>query len=149
MKNVDAVIYRDCGLPARLSLHGGRARRQRRLYVEKPFANIMSDARAALKLVLAGRKQIVQVGTQRRSTPSYMRAYDFSSRQVRRHVMAEMTWKRKSTGPLGRPKVVPTVARTRHRLEAIPDSTGPRIPSDARSISSSSVLADSSGIPDQ
>ena len=77
------------------------------VYVEKPFANIMSDARAALKLV-TGSKQIVQVGTQRRSTPSYMKAYDFlKSGKFGDIVMAEMTWNVNQPGRWRRLKAVP------------------------------------------
>src|SRR5713101_4390485 len=75
MKNVDAVIIATADFQH--AFHCMEAvRAGKDVYVEKPFANTMSDARAALKLV-SGSKQVVQVGTQRRSTPSYMRAYDY------------------------------------------------------------------------
>src|SRR6185436_3968931 len=75
MKDIDAVIIATADFQhAQHCIEAVRAGKD--VYVEKPFANIMSDAREALKVVTAS-KQIVQVGTQRRSTPSYMRAYDF------------------------------------------------------------------------
>jgi len=77
------------------------------VYAEKPFANIMSDAREALKVVKAS-KQVFQVGTQRRSTPSYMRAYEYlKSGKFGDIVMAEMTWNVNQPGRWRRPKLVP------------------------------------------
>jgi predicted dehydrogenase len=76
------------------------------VYVEKPFANTMTDARNALKLV-TGSKQIVQVGTQRRSTPSYMRANEYlRSGKFGDIVMAEMTWNVNQPGRWRRPQLV-------------------------------------------
>jgi len=108
MKNVDAVIIATADFQhAYHCMEAVRAGKD--VYVEKPFANIMSDARAALKLVSAS-KQIVQVGTQRRSTPSYMRAYDYlKSGKFGDIVMAEMTWNVNQPGRWRRPKVVPTL----------------------------------------
>src|SRR5688572_21950207 len=75
MKNVDAVIVATADFQhAYHCMEAVRAGKD--AYVEKPFANTMADARNALKLV-SNSKQIVQVGTQRRSTPSYMRANEF------------------------------------------------------------------------
>jgi predicted dehydrogenase len=52
----------------------------------------MKDARAIYDTVHAS-KQIVQVGTQRRSTPSYMKAYEYiKSGKFGDIVMVEMTW---------------------------------------------------------
>jgi predicted dehydrogenase len=77
------------------------------VYAEKPFANIMSDAREALKVVKSS-KQVFQVGTQRRSTPSYMRAYEYlKSGKFGDIVMAEMTWNVNQPGRWRRPSVVP------------------------------------------
>jgi predicted dehydrogenase len=108
MKNVDAVIIATADFQhAYHCMEAVRAGKD--VYVEKPFANIMSDARAALKLV-SGSKQIVQVGTQRRSTPSYMRAYEYlKSGKFGDIVMAEMTWNVNQPGRWRRPKVVPTL----------------------------------------
>ncbi len=77
------------------------------VYVEKPFANTMADARNALKLVSSS-DRIVQVGTQRRSTPSYLRAYEFlKAGQFGDIVMAEMTWNVNQPGRWRRPNLVP------------------------------------------
>jgi predicted dehydrogenase len=106
MKNIDAVIIATADFQH--AVHCMEAvRAGRDAYVEKPFANTMADARAALKLV-SGSKQIVQVGTQRRSTPSYMRAYDFiKSGRFGDVIMAEMTWNVNQPGRWRRPNVVP------------------------------------------
>jgi predicted dehydrogenase len=106
MKNIDAVIIATADFQH--AVHCMEAvRAGRDAYVEKPFANTMTDARAALKVV-SGSKQIVQVGTQRRSTPSYMRAYDFiKSGKFGDVIMAEMTWNVNQPGRWRRPNVVP------------------------------------------
>jgi predicted dehydrogenase len=106
MKDIDAVIIATADFQhAQHCIQAVRAGKD--VYVEKPFANIMSDAREALKTV-TGSKQIVQVGTQRRSTPSYMAAYDFiKSGKFGDIVMADMTWNVNQPGRWRRPKVVP------------------------------------------
>jgi len=106
MKNIDAVIIATADFQhAYHCMEAVRAGKD--AYVEKPFANTMSDARAALKLV-SGSKQIVQVGTQRRSTPNYMRANEFlKSGKFGDIVMAEMTWNVNQPGRWRRPDVVP------------------------------------------
>jgi predicted dehydrogenase len=106
MKNIDAVIIATADFQH--AVHCIEAvRAGKDAYVEKPFANTMIDARAALKTVTAS-KQIVQVGTQRRSTPSYMRAYEFiKSGKFGDIVMAEMSWNVNQPGRWRRPKLVP------------------------------------------
>lgn len=106
MKNVDAVVIATADFQhAYHCIEAVRAGKD--VYVEKPFANIMSDAREALKLVKRSNR-IVQVGTQRRSTPSYMRAYDYlKSGKFGDIVMAEMTWNVNQPGRWRRPKAVP------------------------------------------
>ena len=106
MKNIDAVIIATADFQhAYHCMEAVRAGKD--VYVEKPFANIMSDARAALKLV-TNSKQIVQVGTQRRSTASYMRANEFiKSGKFGDIIMAEMTWNVNQPGRWRRTKVVP------------------------------------------
>ncbi|HKP87294.1 MAG TPA: Gfo/Idh/MocA family oxidoreductase [Blastocatellia bacterium] len=108
MKNVDAVIIATADFQH--AVHCMEAvRAGKDVYVEKPFANTMDDARAALKLVTSS-KQIVQVGTQRRSTSSYMRAYDFiKSGKFGDIVMADMTWNVNQPGRWRRPSLVPTL----------------------------------------
>jgi predicted dehydrogenase len=106
MKDVDAVVIATADFQH--AVHCMEAvRAGRDVYVEKPFANTMDDARAALKLVTAS-KQIVQIGTQRRSAPSYQRANEFiKSGQFGDIVMAEMTWNVNQPGRWRRPKLVP------------------------------------------
>jgi predicted dehydrogenase len=148
MKNVDAVIIATADFQhAYHCIEAVRAGKD--VYVEKPFANIMSDARAALKLVNAS-KQIVQVGTQRRSTPSYMRAYDYlKSGKFGDIVMAEMTWNVNQPGRWRRPKVVPTLREQdtdwkRYLINRPPDAF------DARKYLEFRLFWPySSGIPDQ
>ncbi len=148
MKNVDAVIIATADFQhAYHCMEAVRAGKD--VYVEKPFANIMSDARAALKLVSAS-KQIVQVGTQRRSTPSYMKANEFlKSGKFGDIVMAEMTWNVNQPGRWRRPKVVPTLREQdtdwkRYLINRPPDTF------DARKYLEFRLFWPySSGIPDQ
>jgi predicted dehydrogenase len=106
MKNIDAVVIATADFQhAYHCMEAVRAGKD--VYVEKPFANTMSDARQALKLV-NGSKQVVQVGTQRRSTPSYMRAHEFiKSGKFGDIVMADMTWNVNQPGRWRRPNLVP------------------------------------------
>src|SRR3712207_8907375 len=61
-------------------------------YIEKPLANTLADAKAIRDAVRkAGR--IVQIGTQRRSSPKYRQANAYlRGGQFGDIVMAEMTW---------------------------------------------------------
>lgn len=106
MKNIDAVIIATADFQH--AYHAIEAVKQGKdVYCEKPFANIMSDAREALK-VIGGSKQVFQVGTQRRSTPSYMRANEYlKSGKFGDIVMAEMTWNVNQPGRWRRPNDVP------------------------------------------
>jgi predicted dehydrogenase len=106
MKGVDAVIVGTADFQhAYHAIEAVRAGKD--VYAEKPFANIMSDAREALK-VIGGSKQVFQVGTQRRSTPNYMRAKEYlDSGKFGDIVMAEMTWNVNQPGRWRRPSVVP------------------------------------------
>jgi predicted dehydrogenase len=61
-------------------------------YCEKPFAETMLDARAALKAVKASNK-VVQIGSQRRSGSTYQAAFEYlKSGKFGPIVAAEMTW---------------------------------------------------------
>ncbi|NMC37046.1 MAG: Gfo/Idh/MocA family oxidoreductase [Bacteroidales bacterium] len=76
-------------------------------YVEKPFAETMSDARAALKSVQKTGK-IVQIGSQRRSAPNYIAANEYiNSGKFGKIVMVEMTWNVNQPGRWRRPNAVP------------------------------------------
>jgi predicted dehydrogenase len=76
-------------------------------YVEKPLANTMADAMAIRDAVRKTGK-IVQIGTQRRSTPSYQKAYEYiKSGAFGEIVMVEMTWNVNQPGRWRRPDQVP------------------------------------------
>src|SRR6201987_2399539 len=105
-KDVDAVIIATADFQH--ALHGVEAvQAGRDAYVEKPTAHTMHDARKFLAAVKkTGR--VVQVGTQRRSTPSYQKAAEYiRSGQLGDIVMVEMTWKVNQPGRWRRPSVVP------------------------------------------
>src|SRR6266480_2065393 len=74
-KDVDAVIVATADFQhARHGVEAVRAGRD--AYVEKPMANTMEDARLIRQAVKETGK-IVQIGTQRRSTDKYIRAYEY------------------------------------------------------------------------
>jgi len=118
-------------------------------YVEKPTAHTMEDARNFRGAVLRTGK-IVQVGTQRRSTPSYQRAYEYiKSGKFGDIVMVEMTWNVNQPGRWRRPDVVPLLKEEdtdwkRYQLNL------PKEPFDARKYLEFRLFWPySSGIPDQ
>lgn len=76
-------------------------------YIEKPLAHTLEDAKAIREAVhKSGR--IVQIGTQRRSSPKYMMANEYiKSGKFGDIVMAEMTWNVNQPGRWRRPDVVP------------------------------------------
>jgi predicted dehydrogenase len=117
--------------------------------VEKPTAHTMKDARAFLAAVEKTGK-IVQVGTQRRSTPSYQKAYEYiNSGKFGDIVMVEMTWNVNQPGRWRRPDVVPLLKQEdtdwkRYLLDL------PPAPFDARKYLEFRLFWPySSGIPDQ
>ncbi len=76
------------------------------VYVEKPFANTMADARAALRTVIKSGR-VVQVGTQRRSSRNYRLANDFiRSGRFGEIIAVEMIWNVNQPGRWRRPKLV-------------------------------------------
>jgi predicted dehydrogenase len=105
-KDVDAVIVATAdfqhathGIEA---VHAGRD-----AYVEKPTAHTMEDARNFRDAVKQTGK-VVAVGTQRRSTPSYQKAYEYiQSGKFGDIVAVEMTWNVNQPGRWRRPNVVP------------------------------------------
>lgn len=104
-KDVDAVIISTADFQH--AQHGVEAvRAGRDAYVEKPLAHTMEDARAIRKAVLdSGR--IVQIGTQRRSSPVYQAAYDYiRSGKFGDIVSVLMTWNVNQPGRWRRPKLV-------------------------------------------
>jgi predicted dehydrogenase len=105
-KDVDAVLIATADFQH--ALHGVEAvNAGRDAYVEKPTAHTMEDARKFLAAVKKTGK-IVQVGTQRRSTPSYQKAAEYiQSGKFGDIVMVEMTWNVNQPGRWRRPSVVP------------------------------------------
>ncbi|HET8828217.1 MAG TPA: Gfo/Idh/MocA family oxidoreductase, partial [Pelobium sp.] len=76
------------------------------VYCEKPFAETMSDNRAALKAVKAS-KQIVQIGSQRRSGKNYHAAADFIQQGKFGDItMVELSWNVNQPGRWRRPDLV-------------------------------------------
>ena len=105
-KDVDAVIIATADFQhARHGVEAVNAGRD--AYVEKPTAHTMEDARLFLAAVKKTGK-IVQVGTQRRSTPAYQKAAEYiKSGKFGDIVMVEMTWNVNQPGRWRRPDVVP------------------------------------------
>ncbi|MGD0680727.1 MAG: Gfo/Idh/MocA family oxidoreductase [Terracidiphilus sp.] len=105
-KDVDAVLIATADFQH--AQHGIEAvNAGRDAYVEKPTADTMADARNFLAAVKKSGK-IVQVGTQRRSTPAYMKAAEYiKSGKFGDIVMVEMTWNVNQPGRWRRPDVVP------------------------------------------
>jgi len=105
-KDVDAVLIATADFQH--ARHGAEAvNAGRDAYVEKPTAHTMEDARMFLAAVKKTGK-IVQVGTQRRSTPSYQKAAEYiQSGKFGDIVMVEMTWNVNQPGRWRRPDVVP------------------------------------------
>jgi predicted dehydrogenase len=147
-KDVDAVIVATADFQH--ALHGVEAvEAGRDAYVEKPTAHTMEDA---CKFLAAVKKtgKIVQVGTQRRSTPSYQKAAEYiMSGQFGDIVMVEMTWNVNQPGRWRRPGVVPLLREEdtdwkRYLLNR------PHEPFDARKYLEFRLFWPySSGIPDQ
>jgi predicted dehydrogenase len=105
-KDIDAVLIATADFQH--ALHGTEAvNAGRDAYVEKPTAHTMADARVFREAVHKTGK-VVQVGTQRRSTPSYQKAAEYiKSGKFGDIVMVEMTWNVNQPGRWRRPDVVP------------------------------------------
>jgi predicted dehydrogenase len=104
-KDLDAVIISTADFQH--ALHCAEAVKSGRdVYVEKPFAESLEDAKIALAAVEKS-KQIVQVGSQRRSAPNYWAAYDFiKSGKFGDITTVEMTWNVNQPGRWRRPDLV-------------------------------------------
>jgi predicted dehydrogenase len=104
-KDVDAVIISTADFQH--ALHTVEAvKAGRDAYTEKPFAETMDDAIAALKAVKAT-DRIVQIGSQRRSGPNYISAADFiRSGKFGPITMVELTWNVNQPGRWRRPDLV-------------------------------------------
>ena len=105
IKDLDAVIISTADFQH--ALHTIEAiKAGRDTYTEKPFAETMEDNRAALKAV-KGSKQIVQIGSQRRSGKNYHAAADFiQSGKFGQIVMVELSWNVNQPGRWRRPALV-------------------------------------------
>lgn len=105
-KDVDAVLIATADFQhARHGIEAVKAGRD--AYVEKPTAHRMDDARNFLKTV-EDSKQIIAVGTQRRSAPAYQKACDYiQSGKFGDIVMVEMSWNVNQPERWRRPDVVP------------------------------------------
>ncbi len=147
-KDVDAVLIATADFQH--AQHGAEAvNAGRDAYVEKPTAHTMKDARLFRNAVRKTGK-IVQVGTQRRSTPSYQQAAEYiKSGKFGDIVMVEMTWNVNQPGRWRRPSVVPLLKEQdtdwkRYLLDL------PYEPFDARKYLEFRLFWPySSGIPDQ
>lgn len=109
-KDVDAVIISTADFQHALhcvdAVESGRD-----VYMEKPFAESLDDARKCLKAV-EKTKKIVQVGSQRRSAPNYHSANDFiRSGKFGDITMVEMTWNVNQPGRWRRPKLVSEIRK--------------------------------------
>ncbi len=146
--DIDAVLIATADFQhARHGIEAVKAGRD--AYVEKPTAHRMDDARDFLAAV-EGSKQIIAVGTQRRSSPAYQKAYEYiNSGKFGDIVMVEMSWNVNQPGRWRRPDVVPTLKQedtdwNRYCLGVIKDKF------DARKYLEFRLFWPySSGIPDQ
>jgi predicted dehydrogenase len=105
LKDLDAVFISTADFQH--ALHTIEAVKNKKdAYVEKPFAETMEDARAALKAVKAS-QQIVQIGSQRRSGANYKAAADFIQQGKFGPVtMVELSWNVNQPGRWRRPELV-------------------------------------------
>jgi predicted dehydrogenase len=105
-KSVEAVLVATADFQH--AFHGVEAiRAGRDAYVEKPLAHTMEDARA-IRDAVKGSDRVFAVGTQRRSSATYQRAYDFiRSGKFGDIVSVDMTWNVNQPGRWRRPRLVP------------------------------------------
>lgn len=100
-------------------------------YTEKPFAETMEDARAALKAVKESKK-IVQIGSQRRSGRNYHAAADFvKSGKFGPITMVELTWNVNQPGRWRRKALVEQIKESetdwkRFQMNRPPEAWDPR-----------------------
>ena len=104
-KDIDAVIISSPDFAH--ALHAIEAVKAKcDVYCEKPFAETMSDARAALKAVKDS-KQILQIGSQRRSGGNYRAADKFiKDGKFGNITMVELSWNVNQPGRWRRPDLV-------------------------------------------
>src|ERR1700741_4682838 len=104
-KDIDAVIIATADFQH--AQHGVEAVKSGRdAYVEKPLAHNMQEARA-IRQAVHDSGRIVQIGTQRRSSPVYQAAYDYiRSGKFGDIVSVFMTWNVNQPGGWRPPKLV-------------------------------------------
>ena len=104
-KDVDAVMIATADFQH--AQHGVEAvRAGRDAYVEKPMAHTMSDA-GTIRQAVKETGKIVQIGTQRRSSPVYQNAYEYiRSGKFGDIVSVLMTWNVNQPGRWRRPALV-------------------------------------------
>lgn len=91
MKDIEAVVIASPDFQ-HAYLCGEAVRAGRDVYIEKPLANRMQDAREVLKTVINS-DRIVQVGTQRRSGDKYINAANYiASGEFGKIKMVDITW---------------------------------------------------------
>ncbi|WP_316748348.1 Gfo/Idh/MocA family oxidoreductase [Pedobacter gandavensis] len=105
LKDIDAVIVSTADFQH--AVHTIEAIKAKcDVYCEKPFAETMEDARAALKAVKAS-QQIVQIGSQRRSGANYKAASRFiQDGKFGDITMVELSWNVNQPGRWRRPELV-------------------------------------------
>ncbi|WP_316838839.1 Gfo/Idh/MocA family oxidoreductase [Pedobacter gandavensis] len=105
LKDIDAVIVSTADFQH--AVHTIEAIRAKcDVYCEKPFAETMEDARAALKVV-KNSSQIVQIGSQRRSGGNYKAASKFiADGKFGDITMVELSWNVNQPGRWRRPDLV-------------------------------------------
>lgn len=104
-KDVDAVIISSPDF-AHASHLAEAANHKKDAYCEKPFAETMEDAKAGLNACHKN-NVVVQIGSQRRSTPNYIAANEYlRSGKFGDIVMVEMSWNVNQPGRWRRPETV-------------------------------------------
>lgn len=107
-KDIDAVIISTADFQHALHL-AEAAGAGKDAYCEKPFAELMDDANAALKAVRDS-KVVVQIGSQRRSAPNYQAANEYiKSGKFGDIVMVEMSWNVNQPGRWRRPELCASI----------------------------------------
>ncbi|HTE24145.1 Gfo/Idh/MocA family protein [Flavitalea sp.] len=104
-KGIDAVIISTADFQHAL-MAAEAVRSGKDVYVEKPMAETLEDAKVLLKAVQETKK-ILQVGSQRRSAPNYIAANEYiRSGKFGDINMVEMTWNVNQPGRWRLPKLV-------------------------------------------